>query len=356
MRIRTVSVLAALTCLLLGCSSGGGSTAPTTTSDADFFFNAAAVVEYGHPLSDAERDAQKIAYAMQRIDPCGFIDKDAVAAMAGNVAYYTFVDTTMTCGLAQPTSESGISPDLRIDITTSSTDWDSSMWKDLRVDNITVKEEIGGCSFFMPLGLGDVSGAPHSPEAAKWFAGQYVRFSSSDSQCDLTRKIAASAAKIRSAGLPRLDSHSPRWRPIFTKDVCSVFPALTGFTRYSQTIGSHAGCSFYTADNSSPTRAVTYFVSSQRALDQSWKTEKRDGVDLYIEPGYHIQRDAQYHDCRVAVVAGDPIQPIVVDQKVTINDPNQTLVPVVIPVITVKGDDCERNKQVAEAAAKKLAS
>ncbi|MUM22295.1 hypothetical protein FZI91_11355 [Mycobacterium sp. CBMA271] len=346
MKLRAFGVVAVTVtaALLSGCSP---SRPGTDSTDSEFFFSRS-YEKYGRDLDDSARDTQQIDRALRRVDPCGFIHADALKSATDKVASYRFGNTLETCLMNQPAPMPNVG--LRIDIRTDVDPvWDSS-WKDLKVGDVTVKTS-SECSYFFPLGLGELESAPQSDKAKEAFSHQYVSISSSpnsDPGCKLTSAAAKMSAESRNQGIPRFDSRSKMWRPLFEQDICSLFQQLNGYSRYYQGEKSPRSCSFYANNAATPTSAALH-LTTKKTLNTSWKTENRNGVELYVEPGYS---EGDYHDCRISVEMGPPIPPTNIGTANTDAANDSSDWPT--PVIEVTGQDCEQNKKLALAAAKKF--
>lgn len=331
--------------LLSGCGPSRPS-AGTDNTDGDFFFSKS-YEKYGQGLDESARDTQQIDRALRRVDPCGFIHEDTLKPVTDMITSYRFGNTLQTCLLNQPSMPNvGLRIDIRTDVDPA---WDES-WKDIKIGDVNIKAS-SECSYFFPLGLGELESAPQSEKAKESFNHQYVSISSSptsDPGCKLTSAAAQMSAERRGQGIPRFDSQSKMWRPLFDQDICSLFQQLNGYSGYYQDDKSPRACSFYANDTATPASAALH-LTTRKTLDTSWKIEERNGVKLYVEPGYS---EGEYHDCRISVEMGPAIPPTNIDSANSAPANDSSSWP--IPVIEVTGQNCEQNKQVAFAAAKKF--
>ncbi|MEU9809234.1 hypothetical protein [Mycobacterium sp. NPDC050853] len=350
---KLVTSLAAFLVSAAAMTACSGDTKPADDSSSHLF--GATVDGYGQKLSQDDQDALAVARALRGVDACGFVDDATLNSTVPDADFYTYSGSPMTCLISRSGGDSPMGKQIRLDIRTDvEPDWDKhpANWNDLQVGNVLVKSN-ADCNFFFPLGLGDLEGAPKSSSASAALDREYVAITAgaqSDAGCELTKAVATSAAKIKDTRLPRLDAKNKLGTELFDKDPCSLSPDLKAFNGFIPNIGDGTSCAFRPSSGDSLTYVV-FALSKRATLNGSWKTEQRDGVTLYIEPGY---QEGNYHDCRIAVVAGQPVSPTIIG---TASDSpkakNQDLWP--LPVIDVTGQDCEQNKQIAVAAAKKFA-
>jgi hypothetical protein len=339
---------------IVGCANHAPPSATSSSSNpvkaTDAFFPGP-IDTYGQKLTQREIDKRAVARAVRRIDLCGFIDPATAAKTIPGATQYGYGPNLATCTVAQEPSADRPGSDVTTSLRKGRIFADFTPNGKFEASGITVTESSAGpfCIDMFHLDLASLPGAPKDPEVVADFNDRFPLIVSSakagDPSCEQAKAVVTAAARIRASGLPLLDAQSPIPVPLLANDPCAVFPDLAGFAQYTANDADPFRC-LLTADGATvPTAGLTFSdIAAYLIRDAPASSmEQRDGVTLYSgledRPGCSP----------VYVVAGPALAPVRFDQHAQ----GPTDGP--LPVVDVRGPDCEQTKQVAIAAAKKFA-
>lgn len=337
---------------IAGCahdsSGGGGPPSMKPTANPSAFF-AGRVETYGQYLTPREINERAVARAVQRIDPCGFVDSTTAEKTIPGVMGYGYGSGLGACTVLQePGGErpaSNVTIYLNYTAETAAAHDESEHNDTFNVDGITVTESAVGalCVETFSLGLASLPGAPKDPEMIAHFDAAFPLVVSSkragDPSCGQAKAMALAAAKIRAANLPLRDTHSPIPVPLLAEDPCAVFPELTGFTKAFDVVPDR--CMFTGGGNSPVGLQFSSIEAHYVRHAPTSSIESHEGVLLYT--------GLEHPGCSpVYVVTGPPLEPVPIGPHAAGFEDAP------LPDIAVRGGNCEQNKQIALVAARKF--
>lgn len=367
----TLSALLLCAALLTGCQNPAVTAAP----DPSAVFFPGHLADYGMTLTPTDRDNLAELYALRRIDPCGFLDGQALPG------HPDFSYTYGSSKRAAPTSVGPIWPlnwgSCRVALPGSTVElglWvlpgerqfsDRFYQRDQSRPGVWTSDTPGWqCQLRVELPLAELAGAPASMRNPMLLVGPMSTDGSVNiddtSLCALSDEFAGQLAdRVRDDGAP---SYPNRWPPaetLLTADPCAAAVDLDaiGFdwhepkpeAQYNTSWRRPNVCSLRTTDERGPGAVVKYALLdwSDTVLDVPWADTatraEQDGVELFTLGADSCQVVARLNTAAPAIT------------KVGANAPDMAA-PTPAVVVSKSGEpgECQATaRAVAVAAAKR---
>jgi hypothetical protein len=333
-----LTILAVVTALT-GCNRDIHGTATPGSRDVDpAYFFAGEVPTYGRSVSPAEATTMMYLRAMRRIDPCGLLNRQALAKI-GEINSVGTLFALDECDLDIKVPGKADRRYASVGIVLS------QMWRApvaFRVGEVPVYESYpGSCQYLMPLDLARLPGARPLPKPDQPF----VRIGLiAQKDCDFTQRLVdAVAPRIAALQLPVRDAVATYPAALAEHDPCQVLSTLgSQVARWDIDRSQPYECDFTLAakDFRGPVgmrvtlKPQLYDTASDRRLHFV-----RDGVEMMVDESF----------CSTVAFVGAAMQ-----RKLFGGDFVDTGSVIIRPSIVVEngGGRCDAGTKVATTAAK----